>query len=88
MNRRIPPARTGYLLHARALDAQSLEPETALRLLEKSIAINGGDASAHFELGTVLDRLQRFPDATAEFAAGGGTGPIGRGCTLSPGARL
>ena len=58
----------GYLRHAKALDAQSLEPETALRLLEKSIAIDARDASAHFEMGTVLDRLQRFPEASAEFA--------------------
>jgi len=63
-----PANAAAYLLHAKALDAQSLEPETALRLLEKSIAMNGGDASAHFELGTVLDRLQRFADAAAAFA--------------------
>lgn len=62
-----PAEAAGYLLHAKALDAQSLAPETALRLLEKSIAINAGDASAHFEMGTVLDRLQRFADAAAEF---------------------
>ena len=62
------PANAGaYLLHAKALDAQSLEPETALRLLQKSTAMNAGDASAHFETGTVLDRLQRFADAVAEF---------------------
>ena len=62
-----PGNAAGYLLHAKALDAQSVEPEMALGLLEKSIAINGGDASAHFEMGTVLDRLQRFADAAAEF---------------------
>jgi tetratricopeptide (TPR) repeat protein len=62
-----PASAAGYLLHAKALDAQSLEPETALRLLEKSIAINAGDASAHFEMGTLLDRLQRFAEAAAEF---------------------
>jgi tetratricopeptide (TPR) repeat protein len=56
-------------LHARALDAQSLDPETALRLIEKSIALEGGSgsASAHFELGTVLDRLGRYENAAAEF---------------------
>lgn len=57
-----------YLLHAKAMDAQSLSPETALHLLEKSIAVNPSDAAAHFEMGTVLDRLQRYTDATAEFA--------------------
>ena len=62
-----PASAAGYLLHAKALDAQSLSPETALRLLEKSIAMNAGDASAHFEMGTVLDRLQRFAGAVAEF---------------------
>jgi Flp pilus assembly protein TadD len=62
-----PASAAAYLLHARALDAQSLEPETALRLLEKSIALNATDASAHFEKGTVLDRLQRFSEAAAEF---------------------
>jgi tetratricopeptide (TPR) repeat protein len=62
-----PASAAGYLLHAKALDAQSLEPELSLRLLEKSIAINAGDASTHFEMGTVLDRLQRYADAAAEF---------------------
>jgi tetratricopeptide (TPR) repeat protein len=63
-----PASAAGYLLHAKALDAQSLEPETALRLLEKSIAIDSGQAPAHFEIGTVLDRLQRYQEASAEFA--------------------
>jgi len=62
-----PASAAGYLLHAKALDAQSLSPETAMRLLQKSIAMNAGDASAHFEMGTVLDRLQRFDGAAAEF---------------------
>jgi tetratricopeptide (TPR) repeat protein len=56
-----------YLRHAKALDAQAIEPEPALRLLEKSIAINPREASAHFEMGTVLDRLQRFQEAAAAF---------------------
>ncbi len=62
-----PTSAAGYLFHARALDAQSVDPEKALRLIEKSIAINASDASAHFEMGTVLDRLQRFGDAAAAF---------------------
>ena len=62
-----PQIATGYLLHAKALDAQSIEPERALRLLEKSIALNSEDALAHFELGTVLDRLERFKEAAEEF---------------------
>jgi tetratricopeptide (TPR) repeat protein len=62
-----PASAAAYLLHARALDAQSLSPELALRLLQKSLALEAGDAAAHFELGTVLDRMQRFADAAAEF---------------------
>ena len=62
-----PASAAGYLLHAKGLDAQSLDPEAALRLLEKSIAIQADDAAAHFEMGTVLDRLQRFADAAAAF---------------------
>jgi len=62
-----PGNAAGYLLHAKALDAQSIEPETALHLIEKSIAMNGGDAPAHFEMGNVLDRFERFADAAAEF---------------------
>jgi tetratricopeptide (TPR) repeat protein len=62
-----PQSATGYLLHAKALDAQSIEPERALSLLEKSIALNSEDASAHFERGTVLDRFERFTEAVEEF---------------------
>jgi tetratricopeptide (TPR) repeat protein len=62
-----PASAAAFLLHAKALDAQSLSPEVALRLLEKSISMNAADASTHFEMGTVLDRLQRYADAAAEF---------------------
>jgi tetratricopeptide (TPR) repeat protein len=62
-----PASAAGYLLQAKVLDAQSIEPERALGLLEKSITLNSGDAAAHFEMGMVLDRLERFPDAVAEF---------------------
>jgi tetratricopeptide (TPR) repeat protein len=61
-----PESATGYLLHAKALNAQSIEPETARKLLEKSISLNDRDASAHFELGCVLDRLQHYPEAANE----------------------
>jgi tetratricopeptide (TPR) repeat protein len=70
-----PASAEGYLLHAKALDAQSVSPEMALRLLQKSIAMNAGDASAHFEMGTLLDRLQRFADAAAEFERAAGLAP-------------
>jgi tetratricopeptide (TPR) repeat protein len=61
-----PAAPTGYLLHAKALNAQSAEAETARVLLEKAITIDDRDASAHFELGVALDRLQRYADAARE----------------------
>jgi tetratricopeptide (TPR) repeat protein len=62
-----PESYAGPLLHAKALDAQSIEPETSRKLLEKALAMNDRDASAHFELGTVLDRLQKFDEAAHEF---------------------
>jgi Flp pilus assembly protein TadD len=62
-----PDNAVAWLLHAKALDAQSIEPEVSLRLLEKSIALNPSDASAHFEAGIVLDRLRRFADAAVEY---------------------
>ena len=61
-----PANAAGYLLHAKALNAQSIEPETARSLLEKAIAINEPDASAHFELGTVLERLHLYSEAARE----------------------
>jgi tetratricopeptide (TPR) repeat protein len=63
-----PDRALGYLLHAKGLDAQSAKPETALRLLERSIAIDRTDPAAHFELGTVFDRLERYSEAAAAFA--------------------
>jgi tetratricopeptide (TPR) repeat protein len=62
-----PASATGYLLHAKALNAQSIEPEAARILLEKAISINDHDPSAHFELGSVCDRTQRYSDAAREF---------------------
>jgi tetratricopeptide (TPR) repeat protein len=62
-----PASAAGYMLHAKALDAQVLDPETSLRLLDRSLALDPANSVAHFEKGTVLDRLQRFADAAAEF---------------------
>jgi len=62
-----PASATGYLLHAKALNAQSIEPETARKLLEKAISIDARDASAHFEMGVVLDRTRKYADAAGEF---------------------
>lgn len=63
-----PSSFMGYLLHAKALDAQSVDPEAARKLLAKALAINDRDASAHFELGALLDRTRQFAEAAREFA--------------------
>lgn len=57
----------GYLLHAKALDAQGVEPETARKLLEQAIRMDASDAAAHVELATLLERMRRYPEAAAEF---------------------
>ena len=62
-----PSSAIGYFLHAKALNAQSIEPETARKLLEKAIAIDRRDASAHFELGVALERLGRAKEALDAF---------------------
>jgi tetratricopeptide (TPR) repeat protein len=62
-----PSSAVGYFLHAKALNAQSIEPETAQKLLEKVLVMNEGDAPAHFELGIVFDRTHRYADAAREF---------------------
>src|SRR5262249_40299360 len=54
-----PERAAGYLLHAKALNAQSKDAETAGKLLEKAISIDNRDPSSHFELGVVLDRTKR-----------------------------
>jgi tetratricopeptide (TPR) repeat protein len=61
-----PASAVGYLLHAKALNAQSIEPETARQLLERSISTNDRDPSAHLELGIVLDRTQHYAEAARE----------------------
>lgn len=56
-----------YLRHAMALDAQAIDPELSLRLIDRSLSMNADNGTAHFEKGAVLDRLQRFADAVPEF---------------------
>jgi tetratricopeptide (TPR) repeat protein len=56
-----------YLWHAKVLNAQGIQPDEAIRLLLKSISMKDSDPSAHFELGSVYDRLNRFSDAAAEY---------------------
>jgi tetratricopeptide (TPR) repeat protein len=62
-----PSKSVAYYLHAKALNAQSIEPDTARKLLEKALEMNEQDAASHFELGSVFDRAQRYPDAAREF---------------------
>jgi len=61
-----PGSAAGYVLHAKALNAQSVEPENARKLLEKSISIDDRDASAHFELGALFERTHRYTEAAHE----------------------
>ena len=63
-----PDRALGYLLHAKALNTLAIDPEIALDLLEKAIAIDERGAAEHFELGVVLDRMQRYAAAEREFA--------------------
>ena len=62
-----PDSPVGYVLHAKALNAQSIEPDTARQFLERALAMNERDASAHFELGVALEAGRRYADALREF---------------------
>ena len=62
-----PGSYLGYFLHAKAMDAGSADASESLKLLEKAVALNEGAPAVHFELGTVLDRLQRYGDAARAY---------------------
>ncbi len=62
-----PTEAAGYLLHAKALNAQSIDPATARKLLEKALSIDDRDAAAHFELGVMLDTAKHYREAMREF---------------------
>ena len=62
-----PDRAMGYLLHAQALNAQSPDPEAAQQLLEKAVSLDERDPVAHFELGAIFFRQQRYADAAREF---------------------
>jgi tetratricopeptide (TPR) repeat protein len=62
-----PDRALGYLLHGKALNAQSKDPDTARKVLEKAIALDEREPSGHFELGVVLEALQLYSDAAREF---------------------
>jgi tetratricopeptide (TPR) repeat protein len=53
----------GYRLHAQALDAQSGDLAMAEKLLRKAISLNDRDAQGYFELGTLMEKQRRFPEA-------------------------
>jgi tetratricopeptide (TPR) repeat protein len=60
---RNPKSPLGYLLHAKALIAQSSEPETAFHLLEKSVALKEDDSETHLQMGVLLEQKRDFADA-------------------------
>jgi tetratricopeptide (TPR) repeat protein len=62
-----PEKAAGYFLQAKAMNAQSIDPAAARTLLEKALSIDDRDAPAHFELGSVFERLRNYPDAAREF---------------------
>jgi tetratricopeptide (TPR) repeat protein len=62
-----PSNYAGYYLHARALDAQSADPELAEKLLRKALTLNDQNPAVHFELATLLEKSRRYPDAAVEF---------------------
>ncbi len=61
-----PSNAAGYVLHAKALNVQSIEPEAARALLEKALASDERNAAAHFELGAMFDRTRQYEDAARE----------------------
>jgi Flp pilus assembly protein TadD len=57
----------GYFLHAKALFAESKEPEQAESLLRKAIALNGKYWESHYDLGLVLTKKGALVEAEKEF---------------------
>ena len=62
-----PDNYAGYLLHAKALTAQSLEPRLSEALFRKASSLNPRAAEPHFELGVLLQKQRTFADAAREF---------------------
>ncbi|MBS1875412.1 MAG: tetratricopeptide repeat protein [Acidobacteria bacterium] len=69
---RNPKSPIGYLLHAKAivqsLPANGYPPEAAaaFELTQKALALEDKDAEAHYLMGVLLDRQQRYGDAAAQ----------------------
>jgi tetratricopeptide (TPR) repeat protein len=70
--RRNPESYLGYLLHAKALVAQlpasgfPAEAQTALDLVQKSLALKDDEAESHYLAGVLLERKLEFPKAATE----------------------
>jgi tetratricopeptide (TPR) repeat protein len=57
----------GYLLEAKALNAQNQNPDASRQLLLKATELAPADAASHLELGLVDERTQRLAEAAVEF---------------------
>jgi tetratricopeptide (TPR) repeat protein len=62
-----PQNYAGYLLHAKALLAQSTSPELTEQLLKEACALNTVIPEPHLQLGILFERQQRFAEAAGEF---------------------
>jgi len=71
-----PLSYVGYLLHAKALLAQSSDSELPESLLKKSCSLNPKIAESHFELGVLLQRKRHLPEAAVEFEAAAAIDPV------------
>jgi tetratricopeptide (TPR) repeat protein len=65
----------GYLLEAKALDAQNQNQDAARQLLLKATELSPSDAASHLELGIVDEKMQRLAEAAAEFERAGALNP-------------
>jgi tetratricopeptide (TPR) repeat protein len=69
---RNPSSYLGYQLHAKALVAQlppagfPAEAQTAMDLVQKSLALNDDEAESHYLAGLLLDRKREFAKAASE----------------------
>jgi tetratricopeptide (TPR) repeat protein len=70
--RRNPGSYLGYVLHAKALIAQlpasgfPAEAQTALELVQKSLALKEDEAESHYLAGVLLERKREYAKAAAE----------------------
>lgn len=62
-----PQNYAGYLLHAKALLAESAASDVTEPLLRKACSLDARVAEPHLELGILFERQQRFAEASGEF---------------------